>query len=86
VICASRAPDATFNFTGAAKALPSLLFGTLMLPLTIGMKHAKAIYLRGGKVTANRRLITVSAMRPCRKVSGTRQFRTSSRNSPSVVR
>jgi len=51
-LCIART-DATFNFTGAAKALPSLLFGTLMLPLTIGMKRAKAIYLRGGKVTAD---------------------------------
>ena len=50
-LCIART-DAAFNFTGAAKGLPSLLFGTLMLPLTIGMKRAKAIYLRGGRVTA----------------------------------
>ncbi|MCO5089579.1 enoyl-CoA hydratase/isomerase family protein [Bosea sp. (in: a-proteobacteria)] len=43
---------ASFNFTGAAKGLPSLLYGTLMLPMTIGLKRAKAIYLRGGKITA----------------------------------
>jgi enoyl-CoA hydratase/carnithine racemase len=50
-LCIAR-EGVTFNFTGAAKGLPSLLFGTLMLPLTIGMKKAKAIYLRGGAVTA----------------------------------
>lgn len=50
-LCIART-EASFNFTGAAKGLPSLLLGTLMLPLTIGMKRAKAIYLRGGKVTA----------------------------------
>ena len=44
--------DAVFHFTGASKAIPSLLMGTLLLPMTIGLKRAKAIYLRGGKIDA----------------------------------
>ena len=43
---------AKFHFTGAAKALPSLLLGTLMLPMTVGLKRAKSIYLRGGEYSA----------------------------------
>ena len=43
---------AKFHFTGAAKALPSLLLGTLLLPMTVGLKRAKSIYLRGGEYTA----------------------------------
>ena len=41
--------SAKFHFTGAAKALPSLLLGTLLLPMTVGLKRAKSIYLRGGQ-------------------------------------
>lgn len=48
--------DAVFHFTGAAKAIPSLLMGTLVLPMTIGLKRAKSIYLRGGKLDAHRAL------------------------------
>jgi 2-(1,2-epoxy-1,2-dihydrophenyl)acetyl-CoA isomerase len=44
--------SANFHFTGAAKALPALLVGTLLLPMTVGLKRAKAIYLRGGKYSA----------------------------------
>lgn len=40
------------HFTGAAKGLPSLLMGTLVMPMTIGLKRAKALYLRGGELTA----------------------------------
>lgn len=40
------------HFTGAAKGLPSLLMGTLIMPMTIGLKRAKSLYLRGGKLTA----------------------------------
>jgi enoyl-CoA hydratase len=47
---------AKFHFTGAAKALPSLLVGTLLLPMTVGLKRAKAIYLRGGEYTAEQAL------------------------------
>ncbi|MEI9803438.1 MAG: enoyl-CoA hydratase/isomerase family protein [Pseudolabrys sp.] len=43
---------AKFHFTGAAKALPSLLLGTLLLPMTVGLKRAKSIYLRGGEYSA----------------------------------
>lgn len=43
---------AKFHFTGAAKALPSLLLGTLLLPMTVGLKRAKSIYLRGGEYGA----------------------------------
>lgn len=48
--------DAVFHFTGATKAIPSLLMGTLLLPMTIGLKRAKSIYLRGGKLTARQAL------------------------------
>lgn len=41
--------SAMFHFTGAAKGIPSPMLGTLLLPMTIGLKRAKAIYLRGGK-------------------------------------
>lgn len=54
-ICADLAiikRGAKFHFTGAAKALPSLLLGTLLLPMTVGLKRAKAIYLRGGEYSA----------------------------------
>lgn len=40
------------HFTGAAKGLPSLLLGTLIMPMTIGLKRAKSLYLRGGTLTA----------------------------------
>lgn len=46
----------TFHFTGAAKAIPALLLGTSLLPLTVGLKRAKAIYLRGGQYPAERAL------------------------------
>lgn len=45
-------PDAVFHFTGAARAVPSLLMGTLLMPMLIGLKRAKSLYLRGGKVPA----------------------------------
>ena len=41
--------SAMFHFTGAAKGIPSPMLGTLLLPMTIGLKRAKAVYLRGGK-------------------------------------
>ena len=43
---------AALHFTGAAKALPSLLMGPLLMPMTIGLKRAKALYLRGGKLSS----------------------------------
>lgn len=45
-------PDAVFNFTGAARALPSMLLGALVMPMMTGLKRAKAIYLRGGRIPA----------------------------------
>jgi 2-(1,2-epoxy-1,2-dihydrophenyl)acetyl-CoA isomerase len=47
-------PEAVFHFTGASRALPSLLPGALLMPMMIGLKRAKAVYLRGGKITADR--------------------------------
>lgn len=46
------AEDAVFHFTGAARALPSLLLGTLLMPMMVGLKRAKSIYLRGGRISA----------------------------------
>jgi enoyl-CoA hydratase/carnithine racemase len=46
--------DATFHFTGAAKGIPSMQYGGLLLPMVIGLKRAKELLLRGGKVTAER--------------------------------
>lgn len=48
------AQDAVFHFTGASRALPSLLLGTLIMPMMVGLKRAKAIYLRGGTIPADR--------------------------------
>ncbi|MEI6470095.1 MAG: enoyl-CoA hydratase/isomerase family protein [Betaproteobacteria bacterium] len=45
-----------FHFTGAAKAIPALLLGTSLLPMTVGLKRAKAIYLRGGQYPAEQAL------------------------------
>ncbi|MGE0799789.1 MAG: enoyl-CoA hydratase/isomerase family protein [Lautropia sp.] len=58
-ICADlcfASSDATFNFTGAVKGIPSLQYGALLLPMAIGMKRAKALLLRGGRLTAQRAL------------------------------
>ncbi len=41
--------SAMFHFTGAAKGIPSPMLGTLLLPMAIGSKRAKALYLRGGR-------------------------------------
>lgn len=54
-LCVVKRP-AKFHFTGAAKAVPSLLVGTLLLPLTVGLKRAKSIYLRGGEYTSQQAL------------------------------
>ena len=43
---------AVMHFTGASKALPSLLMGPLLMPMTIGLKRDKSLYLRGGKRTS----------------------------------
>lgn len=48
--------SAMFHFTGAAKGIPSPMLGTLLLPMTIGLKRAKAIYLRGGKYPPDKAL------------------------------
>jgi enoyl-CoA hydratase/carnithine racemase len=56
-ICADlcvAAEGAVFHFTGASRALPSLLMGTLLMPMMVGMKRAKSLYLRGGKLDAER--------------------------------
>lgn len=53
--CVVRA-SAMFHFTGAAKGIPSPMLGTLLLPQAIGTKRAKAIYLRGGRVTPEKAL------------------------------
>lgn len=47
---------ANFHFTGATKGIPSQQFGALILPLTIGLKRAKGILLRGGRLSARRAL------------------------------
>ncbi len=44
---------AVLHFTGASKALPSLLMGPLLMPMTIGLKKAKSLYLRGGRRSAH---------------------------------
>ncbi|MGB6102949.1 MAG: enoyl-CoA hydratase/isomerase family protein [Pusillimonas sp.] len=46
--------DANFHFTGASKGIPSMQFGALLLPMTVGLKRAKALLLRGGKVSATK--------------------------------
>ena len=46
-ICLVKA-SAKFHFTGASKAVPSPMLGTLLLPMAIGLKRAKGLYLRGG--------------------------------------
>lgn len=48
--------SATFHFTGVAKSIPSPMLGTLLLPMTIGLKRAKAVYLRGGKYSPTQAL------------------------------
>lgn len=48
------AEGTVFHFTGASRAVPSLLLGTLLLPMMVGLKRAKSIYLRGGKIDAQR--------------------------------
>lgn len=50
-LCVMR-EDAVMHFTGAAKAIPSLLMGALIMPMTIGLKRAKMLYLRGGRLDA----------------------------------
>ncbi|WP_170235646.1 enoyl-CoA hydratase/isomerase family protein [Verticiella sediminum] len=52
-LCLAR-EDANFHFTGATKGIPSLQMGALVLPMMIGLKRAKALVLRGGKVSARR--------------------------------
>ena len=46
--------DANFHFTGAVKGIPSMQYGGLLLPMVVGLKRAKELLLRGGKVTAER--------------------------------
>jgi enoyl-CoA hydratase/carnithine racemase len=45
---------AQFHFTGARKGIPSQQLGALLLPLTLGLKRAKAILLHGGRLSAER--------------------------------
>ncbi len=54
-ICVVKA-SAKFYFTGAAKAVPSPMLGTLLLPMAIGLKRAKGIYLRGAVYTPEQAL------------------------------
>ena len=46
--------DAGLHFTGVSKGMPSMQFGTLLLPSIIGLKRAKALLMRGGRVSAER--------------------------------
>lgn len=41
-----------FHFTGSAKGIPSMQYGALLLPMVIGMKRAKSLLLRGGRLEA----------------------------------
>lgn len=52
-LCIAQAGSA-FHFTGASKGIPSMQFGALLLPMTIGLKKAKALLLRGGQLPAER--------------------------------
>jgi len=42
---------ASFHFTAALKGLPDLELGSLLLPMTVGLKRAKWLMLRGGIVS-----------------------------------
>ena len=48
--------SAVFYFTGAAKGIPSPMLGTFLLPMSIGLKRAKNLYMRGGKYLASQAL------------------------------
>jgi enoyl-CoA hydratase len=50
-LCIAR-EGAVFHFTGASKGIPSMQYGALLLPMIIGLKRAKALLLRGGRITA----------------------------------
>jgi 2-(1,2-epoxy-1,2-dihydrophenyl)acetyl-CoA isomerase len=61
---------AAFHFTGAAKGIPSMQFGALLMPMTIGMKRAKGLLLRGGRVTAE----TAESLGMCNAVIAREQW------------
>lgn len=44
--------QAAFHFTGPSKGIPSMEFCALLMPMTIGLKRAKGILLRGGRIDA----------------------------------
>jgi enoyl-CoA hydratase/carnithine racemase len=44
---------AAFHFTGSAKGIPSMQYGALLLPMVIGLKRAKSLLLRGGRLDAD---------------------------------
>jgi enoyl-CoA hydratase/carnithine racemase len=46
--------DANFHFTGATKGIASMMLGALLAPMTIGLKRAKGLFLRGGRVSAEK--------------------------------
>lgn len=46
--------SAAFHFTGASKGIPSQQIGALLLPVTIGLKHAKDLLINGGRLSASR--------------------------------
>lgn len=52
-LCYAR-EGTNFHFTGASKGIPSMQMGALVLPMMIGLKRAKSVLLRGGKVSAKR--------------------------------
>lgn len=70
------------HFTGAAKGLPSLLMGTLIMPMTIGLKRAKSLYLRGGKLTARQAVADGLCNYSVGLRSGMRNSTSSPRNFP----
>ncbi|GAA4338365.1 enoyl-CoA hydratase-related protein [Pigmentiphaga soli] len=45
---------AALHFTGAIKGIPSMQMGALVLPMVMGLKRAKSLLLRGGRVPAER--------------------------------
>lgn len=55
-LCVVR-EGASFNFTGVHKGIPSPMLGSLLLGMTIGLKRAKALYLRGGRYLPSQALV-----------------------------
>ena len=78
---------AALHFTGPAKGIPSMQFGALLLPMIIGLKRAKWLLLRGGRVTAEEAGNTRHLQRGDRARSmGTRSLLRLRRSSRSATR